>query len=216
MKIALIGATGYVGTAILDEALNRGHEVMAVTRNPEKIANQTNLSIEKGDIYNERELSQLIEGADVVISAFNGFYKDQSNVQSYQKQLQGTRSIINAVKLSQVNRLLMVGGAGSLEVAPGVLLVSTPNFPAEWKDMALSMTEVLSILKDESSLNWTLLSPAAKLLPGSRTGRFRLGKDELLINEAGESIISIQDYAVAMIDEMEQAEHLRMRFTVAY
>lgn len=216
MKIVLIGATGYVGSAILEEALNRGHEVTAIVRHPEKITPCKNLIAKKGDVFNDKELAQLIEGHEAVISAFNPFSSKETISDSYQKQITGTQLLINAVKKAGVKRVLMVGGAGSLEVAPGIQLVNTPEFPKEWKDMALAMSEVLTILKKEHQLPWTLLSPSALLKPGERSGKFRLGGDQLITDINGESKISTQDYAVAMIDELEIPKHTYKRFTVGY
>jgi len=216
MKIALIGATGYVGSSILIEALDRGHEVTAIVRHPEKISPHKNLTIKKGDVFNDKELIQIIIGHDAVISAFNPFQPSIATADGYQAQINGTESLIGTIKKAGVKRLLMVGGAGSLEVAPGALLVDTPEFPKEWKDMALAMGKVLSILKNETELSWTFLSPSALLQPGTRTGKFKLGKDQLISNENGESKISTQDYAVAMIDELENPKHANQRFTVGY
>lgn len=126
------------------------------------------------------------------------------------------QSIVSAAKKAGVPRLLVVGGAGSLEVAPGVQLVDTPQFPAQWKGTAEGAREALNLLRREKELNWTMLSPAAMIAPGERTGKYRVGKDQLLVNGSGESRIFLEDYAVAMIDELENPAHPRSRFTVAY
>jgi hypothetical protein len=126
------------------------------------------------------------------------------------------QALINAVKASGVPRLIVVGGAGSLEVAPGVQVVDTPEFPAEWKPIALAAREFLNLLRAEKVLDWTYLSPSAFIEPGERTGKFRLGKDQLLVNEQGESRISNQDFAIALIDELENPTHSQQRFTVGY
>lgn len=216
MKIVLIGATGYVGAAILEELLSRGHQVTAIMRHPEKLLQRNYLQVKKADVFNTAELTRLIANHDAVISAFNGFNANLTLNAGYQAQLNGVRSIVAAVKNSGVNCLLMVGGAGSLEVAPGQLLLNTPEFPKEWKEMASAMTEVLALLKKESELDWTFLSPAAFLYPGVRTGKFRLGGDQPIRDEQGESKISTQDYAVAMVDELENPQHRQQRFTVGY
>jgi putative NADH-flavin reductase len=213
MKIALIGATGYVGAAILQEALNRGHEVTAIVRNPGKLPAHAKLHARKGDVYNEDDLARLVAGHDAVISAFNPGW---SNPDIYNQQIKGTGAIINGVKKAGVKRLLSVGGAGSLEIKPGVQSVDLPGFPAEYKQGALATREALHMLRQETALEWSFLSPSADLFPGERTGRFRLGADELLKNERGESRISVQDYAMAMIDEVEKPRHIRRRFTVGY
>ncbi len=207
MKIALIGATGFIGSGILSESLNRGHEVTAVVSSPEKLPTHNHLTPVKGDATDSEALTSLIDGHDVVISGFNPG-KDQSG--------KGTRSIIEAVKRSSVKRLLVVGGAGTLEVAPGKRLVDQPDFPPEWKAGALRTAEFLDQLRAEKELNWVFLSPAAMIAPGERTGKYRAGRDQLLIGSDGQSRISIADYAVAMLDEVEHPKHERARFTVAY
>jgi putative NADH-flavin reductase len=213
MKIALIGATGFVGAAILQEALNRGHEVTAIARNPEKMQGHPKLHAQKGDVYNEEEVARCVAGHDAVISAFNPGW---SNPDIYDQQVKGTRAIINGVKKTGIKRLLYVGGAGSLEVKPGVQSVDLPGFPAEYKQGALATREALTMLRQETGLEWSFLSPSADLFPGQRTGNFRLGTDQLLKDTNGESRISVQDYAMAMIDEVEKSKHIRRRFTVGY
>ena len=213
MKIALIGATGYVGAGILQEALNRGHEVTAIVRNPDKVPTQPKLHAQKGDVYNEEAVARFVAGHEAVINAFNPGW---SNPDIYRQQLNGARAIINGVKIAGIKRLLFVGGAGSLEVRPGVQSVDLPEFPAEFKQGALASRETLSMLRQETGLEWSFLSPSADLFPGQRTGIFRLGTDHLLKDAKGESRISVQDYAMAMIDEVERPRHIRQRFTVGY
>lgn len=213
MKIVLIGATGYVGSAILKEALDRGHHVTAVARDPEKLSSHAHLHPRKADIYQEDEVARLVAGHDAVISAFNPGW---SNPDIYNQQIKGTRAIINGVKQAGVRRLLFVGGAGSLEVKPGVQALDLPDFPKEYKQGALATREALAHLRQETGLEWSYLSPAADLFPGSRTGQFRLGTDQMLKDAKGASRISVQDYAMAMIDELEKPTHVRSRFTVGY
>jgi hypothetical protein len=213
MKIALIGATGFVGSAILQEALQRGHEVTAIVRNPDKLTSHVNLHPKQGDVYNEGEVVRLVAGHDVVISAFNPGW---TNPDIYNEQVKGARSIINGVKEAGVKRLLFVGGAGSLEVKPGVQSVDLPGFPPEYKQGALATREALNMLRRETNLEWSFLSPSADLFPGQRTGKFRLGTDQLLADTQGKSRISVEDYATAMIDEVEKPKHIRRRFTVGY
>ncbi|MCM2336480.1 MAG: NAD(P)-dependent oxidoreductase [Pseudomonas sp.] len=212
MNIALIGASGYVGSAVLKEALARGHRVTAVVSNPAKLAAQPGLEIVKVDVLDHAALAPRLAGHDAVVSAFSGHA--QADVYGY--YVQGMRSIITAAKQARVPRLLVVGGAGSLEVAPGVQLVDTPEFPAQWKGTAEGAREALKLLRAETELDWTMLSPSAHLEPGERTGRFRLGTDQLLVDAQGESRISVEDYAVVMIDELERPAHSRRRFTVGY
>lgn len=209
MKIALIGASGYVGSALLKEALSRGHHVTALVSRPERIAAQAKLAAVKTDVQDSAALAEQLKGFDAVISAFSG----HAQAEQFDYYVKGVRAIIAAAKAP---RLLVVGGAGSLEVAPGVQLVDTPEFPEQWKASALGAREALNLLRAETELNWTLLSPSAMLEPGARTGQFRLGQDQLLVDAEGNSRISVEDYAVAMIDELEKGEHPRSRFTVGY
>lgn len=212
MKIALIGATGYVGSKLLDEALARGHAVTALVTRPEKLAERAGVTAVKSDVLDEAALAEQLRGMDAVITAFSGHA--QADVLDY--FLQGFRAIVAATKAAGVPRLLAVGGAGSLEVAPGVQLVDTPEFPAQWKGTAEGARQALALLREESDLDWTMLSPAAHLEPGTRTGKFRLGTDALLVDDEGHSRISLEDYAVAMIDELERPAHRQARFAVAY
>lgn len=213
MKIALIGATGFVGSAILKEALGRGHEVTAIVRHPEKLTPHPKLHPQRADIYNEDEVARMVAGHHAVISAFNPGW---SNPDLYNQQVKGTQAIITAVKKAGITRLLFVGGAGSLEVKPGVQSVDTPEFPNEWKQGALATREALNVLRKETGLEWSFLSPSADLSPGQRTGTFRLGTDQLLRDVNGQSRISTEDYAMAMLDEVENPKHVRQRFTVGY
>lgn len=213
MKIALIGATGFVGSALLQEALERGHEVTAIVRHPEKVQHHSKVRLQKGDVYNSDEVARLVAGHDAVICAFNPGWGNQD---IYNLQVKGTRAIIDGVKKAGVKRLLFVGGAGSLEVKPGVQALDLPGFPAEYKQGALATREALNLLRKESTLDWSFLSPSADLFPGQRTGTFRLGTDQMLSDANGQSRISTQDYAVAMLDEVERPAHIRQRFTVGY
>lgn len=213
MKIALIGATGFVGSAILKEALDRGHEVTAIVRHPEQLSPHPKLHAARGDVYNIEEVARLVGGHDAVISAFNPGW---TNPEIYEQQIKGTKAIIAGVKKAGIKRLLFVGGAGSLEVKPGIQSVDLPEFPKEWKQGALATREALNLLRQEPELDWSFLSPSADLSPGQRTGKFRLGKDELLKDANGQSRISTQDYAMAMLDEVEKPAHVRQRFTVGY
>ena len=213
MKIVVIGATGFVGSAILQEALQRGHEITAIVRHPEKVKPHPKLRPHKADVQKADEVTRSVAGHDAVISAFNPGW---TNPNMYDLQVKGTRAIIDGVKKAGVKRLLFVGGAGSLEVKPGVQSVDLPEFPAEYKQGALATREALNLLRNEPSLDWSFLSPSADLFPGQRTGKFRLGTDQLLADAKGESRISVGDYAMAMIDEVEKPKHIRQRFTVGY
>jgi putative NADH-flavin reductase len=213
MKVAIIGGSGQIGAFIRDEALARDHQVTAIVRNPEKITvRDPHLAVMKADILNDK-VDELVEGHDAVISAYNPGW---SNPDIYNEQIRGYKAIISGVKRSGIKRLLVVGGAGTLEVAPGVLVLDTTNFPEQVKGGVLATRETLYMLKEEKELEWTFLSPPSSIAPGERTGHYRVGKDQLLKNEEGESKISTQDYAVAMLDELEHPQHIRERFTVAY
>ena len=193
--------------------MDRGHEVAAIVRNPDKLSPHAKLHPKKGDVYNEDEVARLAAGHDAVISAFNPGW---TNPDIYSQQVKGTHSIINGVKKAGVKRLLFVGGAGSLEVTSGVQSVDMPGFPTEYKQGALATREALNMLRNETDLERSFLSPSADVFPGQRTGTFRLGTDQLLTNAQGESRISVEDYAMAMIDEVEKPKHIRRRFTVGY
>jgi putative NADH-flavin reductase len=202
MKIALAGATGYVGSRVLAEALRRRHAVSAVARDVSKLTPAAGLTIAQGDL-SVPSIVPLLAGHDAVIIAVKSASIEQ-------------RSVVEMVKLAGVARLLVVGGAGSLEVAPGLDLVDSPQFPAQWKPEALAARNFLRLLREERTLDWTLLSPSALLEPGERTNRFRLGCDQLLRDAKGESRISVEDLAVALIDELETPRHSRLRFTAGY
>lgn len=212
MKIALIGATGYVGSALLAEAAGRGHDVKALVSRPDRVPARPGVQAVRADVQDRTALAAHLAGVDAVLSAFSGHA--QQDVRGY--YLRGIEAIVAATKAAAVPRLLVVGGAGSLEVAPGVQLVDTPAFPAQWKATAEGARDALRLLRAENELDWTMLSPAAHLEPGTRTGTFRLGTDALLADADGNSRISVEDFAVAMIDELERPAHARARFTVAY
>ena len=213
MKIALIGATGYVGAALLEEALNRGHQVTALARHPEKLPQHANLSAQRADVHDVASLTEQLRGHDAVLSAFNPGW-DRADIR--EQFIAGSQAIVAATKAAGIRRLLVVGGAGSLYVAPGQQLLDTPDFPAEYKEGAEGARQALNLLRDEQELEWTFLSPAALLQPGPRTGQFRLGGDDLLLSDGQPGRISVADLAVALLDETEQPQHLRQRFTLAY
>ncbi len=212
MKIALIGATGFIGSALLSEALARGHQVTALVAHPEKLQPAGNLHALAVDVQDLASLTPQLAGFDAVISAFSG----HANSDTLGYYVSGITNIIQAAKDAKTPRLLVVGGAGSLEVAPGVQVIDTPGFPAEYKASAEGARQALNLLRAEAGLNWTMLSPSAVIAPGQRTAQFRLGGDQLLSDAEGNSRISVEDYAVAMMNELEQPAHLRQRFTVGY
>lgn len=214
MKIALIGATGYTGTAILNEALSRGHQVTAIARNPEKITlKNDNLTLKSADINDVDALAEVLKGHDAVSSSYNAGW---TNPNMYADFIKGSEDIQAATKKSGVKRLIVIGGAGSLEIAPGVQLVDTPEFPAEWKEGATAARDYLNILKKETGLDWTFLSPAINLHPGTRTGVFRLGTDNPVFDADNKCEISVEDLAVALIDELEKGQFIQKRFTLGY
>ncbi len=217
MKIALIGASGFVGFAILNELVNRGHEVTAITRHPEKIKLVHSLvTAVKGNVLIEEEVSSLVKDHDAVVSAYNPGW---DNPDIYNESLQGLQSIQQGVRKSGVKRYLVVGGAGSLYIAPGVQLVDSPQFPAQWKAGALAARDYLDILKKETVLEWTFLSPAIEMHQGTsgiRKGVYRTELESPVFDENGKSILSAEDLAVAIVDELEQPKYIRQRFTVAY
>ena len=203
MKIAIAGASGRAGSAITAELAGRGHHVTGIARNPERVAKLANVTAVAGDANDRAALARLWAGHDVAVSSIHFVASD-------------AKTLIGAAGDSGVSRYLIVGGAGSLEVAPGVRLVTTPNFPPQYKAEAEKGADFLDLLHRERELNWTFLSPSALFEAGSRTGKFRLGDDRLLVDSAGKSSISFEDFAIAMADEIERPAHIRKRFTVGY
>ena len=217
MKIVLYGATGKAGSRILTELLARGHEVVAIVRNPDKLAPNDGLTVQQGDLSSVEAIAEAIGGAQAVVSAYGPPADKTEQILGVTK-----REIAAVQQVSQeasspehAPRLIVVGGAGSLEVAPGVTLESAKDFPAAWKPIAQAHTNALELLR-ASSIDWTYLSPSAFFEPGQRTGKFRLGQDQLLTAPDGKSSISMEDYAIALVDELEQPQHRRQRFTVGY
>ena len=212
MNIALIGATGFVGSAVLNELLQRGHRVTVLARNPAKLTAREGLTVVAADAQDATQVAKAVAGHDAVVSAYNPGWAEPD---LYNQFLQGSRAIVQGVRQSGVRRLLVVGGAGSLFVAPGVQLVDTPQFPAEWKNGALAARDALNELRTESALDWTFLSPPILLQPGDRTGQYRLGTEAPLMNGDQPGSISVADLAVAIVDELENPRHVQQRFTVA-
>ena len=219
MKVALIGATGFVGTGLLEELLHRGHEVVVLVRHPEKFPVREHVQIIKADVQHADEVRRAVTGVDAVVSAFNAGW---ANPNIYADFMQGSRAIAEGVKAAGVKRYLVVGGAGSLYVN-GQQLVDSPDFPAAIKPGATAARDMYTELQREQDLDWTVLSPAVGFHGGSaaqargRTGHYRTGKDEPLMQADGQSgDISVQDLAVALIDALEQNQYLKSRFTVAY
>lgn len=210
MRIAVYGATGMIGSRILRELSSRGHEVIAIARESGKITAMPGVTARSGDILDIEDVAANVKGCDSVVCAYS------PGVESPEEKLHNAfASLVQALDTERVKRLIAVGGAGSLEVAPGVQLVDAPHFPAQWKTIALAHRDAMQVLKN-SDLDWTILSPSATIEPGERTGKFRLGKDNLLADDKGVSRISAEDYAIALVDELEHPRHIRERFTVGY
>jgi putative NADH-flavin reductase len=203
MKIAVVGASGNAGSRIVTELASRGHIVTAIARHPEKITARANITAKQGDAMDQDGLTRLFAGHDEAISSVHFLDSDPAR-------------LIGAISESKVGRYLVVGGAGSLEVAPGVRLVTTPGFPVVYKAEAEKGGAFLDLLRQQKELNWTFLSPSALFTAGERTGKFRLGTDQLLTASDGKSWISFEDFAVALADEIERPAHIRRRFTVGY
>lgn len=214
MNIALIGATGFVGKAVLEELLSRGHTVRALQRDAAKLVARPGLTVRSVDVLGDgASLAAELAGVDAVVSAFNAGW---GNPNLHDDFLRGSDAIAAAAREAGV-RLIVVGGAGSLFIAPGQQLVDSPAFPAEWKSGALAAREALNRLRaDQTGLDWTFLSPAMHLAPGARTGQFRLGGENPVFDAKGESHISVEDLAVAIVNELEAPQHRRARFTLGY
>lgn len=202
MKVAVLGASGRAGSEITRELAARGHEVLAVARHPGTIPTAQGVTPAAGDASKPADLAGLIAGRDAVISALHFDVPAET--------------LLSALRQAGVPRLLVTGGAASLEVAPGVRLIDTPDFPEDWKPFAMGGVDFLKHLRAVKDIDWTFFSPATLIFEGPRLGSFRLGGDRLVVDEAGESRISFADYAVAMVDELEQKRHSFARFTAAY
>lgn len=203
MKIAVTGASGRAGSRITAELARRGHAVTAIARHPDRIERHPGVTAVEGDVFDQAGLARLWAGHDVAVSSVHFTASDPEK-------------LIGAARDSKVGRYLVVGGAGSLEVAPGVRLVTTPGFPAAYKAEAEKGAAFLDLLRLQKDLDWTFLSPSALFVEGERTGKFRLGTDQLLTAADGKSWISFEDFAVALADEVERPAHRRARFTVGY
>lgn len=203
MKIALIGASGHVGSRILEELLRRGHEVVALVRHPERLALRTRLTAMAADANVPESLAPLLHGVDAVVSAVR--FKDSDPAR-----------LIRAVRLSGTKRYVVVGGAGSLEIAPGQLEMDSPKFPPAAAGEAAAGAHFLEELRACGDLDWSFLSPSRQFTAGERTGKFRLGGEQMLVATDGRSSISFEDFAIALVDELEQPWHLKARFTVGY
>ncbi len=216
MKITLIGATGFVGTPLLTEMLSRGHAVTALARDPARLAARPGLSVRSGDALKPADVVAAARGADALVSAFNPGW---AHPQLAEQFIAGSRAIVAGARAAGVPRLLVVGGAGSLFVAPGVQLVDTPAFlehvPPNVVPGARAARDLLTELRGVTDLDWTFVSPPAQLVPGARSGHYRLGGETLLMAGNAPAGITVSDLAVAIVDELERPAHHQRRFTVA-
>ena len=215
-KVAVIGATGFVGTQVVKELANRGYFVNALARNTSKIEESENIKAVTVDVYNTSELSEILKGNDAVISAFNPGW---TNPNIFEDFLKGAESIEKAVEESGVKRFITVGGAGSLYIAENLQLIDTPEFPAEIKPGAEAARQYLEIIKKNENLDWTFFSPAIEMHQGTagvRKGTYRTALENPVFDEEGRSVLSVEDVAVALVDELENNQFVRQRFTAAY
>ena len=215
MKIAIIGATGFVGSSILNELASRNHQVTAIARNP-KTEETPNINWQKADANKVEELSKIIAGNDVIISAYNSGW---TNPNIYNDFIEGSKAIQEAVKKSGTKRFIVIGGGGSLFVAPNLQAVDTPDFPKEYHTAASAARDYLNIIKEEKDLDWAFFSPALEMHQGittGRTGKYRLGLENPVFDENQRSILSVEDLAIAIADEVETPKHHQVRFTAAY
>jgi putative NADH-flavin reductase len=210
VKVALYGATGKSGSRILKELVSRGHRVTAIARDPAKLPQPgAGVLVKQDDLSDPKQIAAAVDGADAVISAY-------APPQDHPDEIVGvTQRQVDALSQAPNARLIVVGGAGGLNVAPGVTFIDSGYLPEPYLPIAKAHLKALNVLR-ASRIDWTYLAPAAYFVPGERTGKFRLGKDELIANSAQESRISMEDYAVALVDELEKPRHRRQRFSVGY
>ncbi len=210
LNIALFGATGMIGSRVAAEAASRGHRVSALVRDPARVAAAPNIVASKADLLDPAAVAAAVAGHDVVASAYAPPQEQSAQV------VQASEALVDGVRRAGLKRLVVVGGAGSLEVAPGVQLVDSESFPAAWKGIALAHRDAYEFYRTVSDLDWTVFAPAAMIAPGERTGQFRTGAGTLIVDAKGESHISAEDYAIAFVDELEQGRFVRELATVAY
>jgi putative NADH-flavin reductase len=216
MHIVLLGGGGHIAQRIAKEALRRKHRVTAVVRDAKSLSSdQDNLQVVQGDATDAESIARVARGADAIVNAISP--RPSPSGRPASSLSDSARAVIAGAKKAGVKRLLVVGGAGSLEVAPGVQLLDAPGFPDIYRAEALAGRDSLAVYKKEAGdLEWTYISPAAEIAPGERTGKFRTGGDQLLSDKTGRSFITMEDYAVAVVDELEQRKNVGRRMTVAY
>lgn len=213
MKIAVVGASGMVGSRVVKELVARGHQVTAIARNPSKIPALPGVTAVRGDVHDPADLAGKLQGADAVVSAISPPAGKEAEVSTE------TSALLQAARQAGIRRVLIVGGAASLFVAPGVTLLDSGHLPEQWLAIATAHRDLLDRLRTTDmakDLDWTYFSPAGLIQPGNRTGKFRLGKDDLVVDAQGQSRISAEDFAVALVDELEHPQHIRQRFTIGY
>ncbi len=213
MKVVLYGASGMVGSRLLKELVRRGHQVTAVVRDPARVPQEPGVTAVQGDLLDASDVAAKARGADAIISAYSPGQGTEERL------LDAMRALVAGAKQAGVRRVIVVGGAGSLEVAPGVTIIDSGHLPKEWLAIAIAHRDALEWLrttKEVADLDWTYLSPAAFIQPGERTGKFRVGGDQLVSDAQGQSRISAEDYAIALVDELEHPQHIRQRFTIGY
>ena len=209
MKVVLFGASGMIGSRVLKELVSRGHQVTAVARNTAKVEAGKGVTVVAGDVNDAASVAAAARGADAAVCAIAPPHDNPESI------VDTVGVLLKGLAQAGVKRLIVVGGAGSLEVAPGLQLVDAPDFPAAWLGIAQAHRDMLPVLK-ASDFDWSYFSPAGMIQPGERTGKFRLGGTQLVTTEKGESKISAEDYAAALVDELEAGKHLRQQFTAAY
>jgi uncharacterized protein len=212
MRVLLFGASGAIGTAIAGELVGRGHEVVAASRSG-SASEDLGLPAVSADATDAASVAAAASGVDAIVSAIGPKHDGTDSVDLL---VHGARGLVEGARRAGVRRVIVVGGAGSLEVAPSVRIVDTPDFPAGWKAVALAHADALEVFREVDDLDWTYVSPAALIEPGERSGSYRRGGDQLLVDDAGTSRITHPDFAIAIADELEQGSAIRQRITFAH
>jgi putative NADH-flavin reductase len=210
MKVAVLGATGNIGRRLVSEALERGHQVTALARRTEALP-ELGVGVRRADVRQAQELEAAIQGQDALVSAVGPARGEPAGI-----VVDAARAVAAACMRAEVPRVLIIGGAGSLNVKPGLELLLSEGFPASFREIALAHREALEIWRKVKELDWTVISPPPLIHPGTRSGRYRTGHNDVLFDAEGQSRISMEDFALAAIDELERHAHLHERITFAY